>query len=239
MKKIQIEAARIATGATKLVSIAALYRETRWDSLDERHRKHKLTLLYKMTNALSPLYLSSLVPQTVSNASRYNLRNSSDLQTVEARTSLFYNSFLPSTVRAWNSLSSTAKQPDSTYSFKYFLNKDKDSTPKYYYAGSRKAQIFHTRLRTVCSSLKLDLFLKNMFDSLICLCGSVEDAQHFFFHCGNYQLHRTLLLDTISQYQNPSLNILLYGDKALSPGINTIIFEKVQAFILQTKRFQP
>ena len=99
LKKNQIEAARIATGATKLVSIAALYRETRWDSLDERRRKHKLTLFYRMTNALSPLYLSFLVPQTVSNASRYNLRYSNDLQTVEAHTSLFYNSFLPSTVR--------------------------------------------------------------------------------------------------------------------------------------------
>ena len=60
LEKIQIEAARIATGATKLVSIAALYREIRWDSLDERRRKHKLTLFYKMTNALAPLYLSSL-----------------------------------------------------------------------------------------------------------------------------------------------------------------------------------
>ena len=36
LEQIRIEAARIATGATKLVSIAALYRETRWDSLDER-----------------------------------------------------------------------------------------------------------------------------------------------------------------------------------------------------------
>ena len=191
-----------------------------------------------MTNALSPLYLSSLVPQTVSNASRYNLRNSSDLQTVEAQTTLFYNPFLPSTVRAWNSLLPTTKQSDSTNSFKYFLNKDKDSIPKYFYAGSRKAQIFYTRLRTNCSSIKLDLFLKNMSDSPLCLCGSVEDAQHFFFHCGNYQFHRTVLLDAISQYQNPSLNLLLCGDKALSPKINTTIFEKVQAFILQTKRFQ-
>ena len=66
-KKNQIEAARTAIGATKLVSIAALYRETRWDSQDERRRKHKLTLFYKMSNPLSPLYLSSLVPQTVSN----------------------------------------------------------------------------------------------------------------------------------------------------------------------------
>ena len=125
LEKIQIEADRIPIGATKLVSIAALYRETRWDSLDERRRKHKLTLFYKMTNALSTLYLSSLVPLTVSNASRYNLRNSSDLQTVEARTSLFYNSFLPSTVRAWNSLPSTAKQSDSTIFLNTFLTKIK------------------------------------------------------------------------------------------------------------------
>ena len=48
LEKIQIEAARIATGATKLVSIAALYREIRWDSQDERRRNHKLTLFYKM-----------------------------------------------------------------------------------------------------------------------------------------------------------------------------------------------
>ena len=97
LEKIQIEAAWIASGATKLVSIAALYREIRWDSLDERRRKHKLTSFYKMTNALAPLYLSSLVPQTVSNASRYNLRNSNDLQTVEARSSLvcFITHFYP------------------------------------------------------------------------------------------------------------------------------------------------
>ena len=64
LEKIQIEAARIATSATKLVLIAALYRETRWESLGKRRRKHKLTLFYKMTNAHSPLYLSSLVPLT-------------------------------------------------------------------------------------------------------------------------------------------------------------------------------
>ena len=88
LEKIQIEAARIATGANKLVSIAALYRETRWDSVDERCRIHKLTSFYKMANALSPLFvLPSLVPQTISNSSRYILRNSNDLQTVEARTS--------------------------------------------------------------------------------------------------------------------------------------------------------
>ena len=44
LEKIQIEAARIATGATKLVSLNALYNEIQWENLEERRRKHKLIL---------------------------------------------------------------------------------------------------------------------------------------------------------------------------------------------------
>ena len=98
LDKVQNEAARIATGATRLVSIAILYKEIGWDSLEKRRTDHKLTLFIKCPY-LTPLYLSSLVPQSVSNISRYSLRNSNDLQTIDARTTLYYNSFLPSTVR--------------------------------------------------------------------------------------------------------------------------------------------
>ena len=112
LDKIQNEAARIATGATRLVSIASLYKEIGWDSLEKRRADHKLTLFYKMSHNLTPLYLSSLVPQSVSNISRYSLRNSNDLQTIDARTTLYYNSFLPSTVRAWNNVHDEAKQSD-------------------------------------------------------------------------------------------------------------------------------
>ena len=38
-KKIQIEAARIVTGATKLVSINSLTNETGWESLSNRRKK--------------------------------------------------------------------------------------------------------------------------------------------------------------------------------------------------------
>ena len=70
LDKIQNEAARIATGATKLVSINALYNEVCWDSLETRRKNHRLTLFYKMMHNLTPLYLSSLIPQSVSNLSR-------------------------------------------------------------------------------------------------------------------------------------------------------------------------
>ena len=90
LNNIQNEAARIAVGATKVVSLNALCNEIGWESLEKRRLDHKLTLFYKMLNNLTPQYLSSLVPQPVSNLSRYNLRNSNNLQTIAARTNQYY-----------------------------------------------------------------------------------------------------------------------------------------------------
>ena len=119
LDKIQDEAARITTGATRLISLSTLSKEIGWESLEKRRTN------YLLTHNLAPLYLSSLVPSTVSNMSRYNLRNSNDLQTIDARTTLYYNSPLPSTVRAWNEVPEEAKQSDSINAFKRFLNQDK------------------------------------------------------------------------------------------------------------------
>ena len=190
-----------------------------------------------MSHNLTPLYLSSLVPQSVSNISRYSLRNSNDLQTIDARTTLYYNSFLPSTVRAWNNVDDEAKQSDSLNTFKYIFNKDKMRIPKHFYVGSRKAQVLHTRLRTNCSSLNLDLFMRKISDSPLCQCGSIENAQHYFFHCRYYQIQRTELLNIVSQYQILSLSHFLCGNDSLSLDTNKIVFEKVHKFILDSKRF--
>ena len=111
------------------------------------------------------------------------------------------------------------------------------SAANHFYVGSRKAQVLHTRLRTNCSSLNLDLFLRNISDSPLCQCGSIENAQHYFFHCRCYQIQRTELLNIVSQYQIPSLSLLLYGNDSLSLDTNKIIFEKVHKYILDSKRF--
>ena len=100
-----------------------------------------------MYNNISPGYLSSLIPQQVDAISRYKLRNSNDLQTIRAKTSLYYNSFLLSTLRQWNNLSIETRQLNSHNSFKCFLKEDKRTVPKCYFYGVRKAQILHTRLR--------------------------------------------------------------------------------------------
>ena len=93
LDKIQTEAARIVTGETKLVPLYALFDEVNWEPLEARRMKHRLLLLCKMFNNLSPEYLSSLIPPTVNNISRYNLRNAHNIQTIDSRTTQYFNSF--------------------------------------------------------------------------------------------------------------------------------------------------
>ena len=45
IEKIQLEAGRIVTGATKLVEIEKLYKELGWLKLSERRDLHKLLVL--------------------------------------------------------------------------------------------------------------------------------------------------------------------------------------------------
>ena len=105
-------------------------------------------------------HTSSLVPQSVDHASCYNLRNSHNLRPIATRTNPYYNSFLPTVIRDWNELPVVVRRLDSVCSFKNYLNRDFTPFPKYYLTGNRKSQIVHTRLRTNCSSLNSDLFLK-------------------------------------------------------------------------------
>ena len=180
--KIQIEAARIASGATKLISIQNLYNEIGWEILEKRRINHRPILFYKMYNNLTPEYLSSLVPSSVNEGSRYNLINANDVQTVKARTALYFNSFLPSVIREWNSMPENCKYVDSIDSFKRQISRNKTTVPKYLYTGSRRLQFLHTTLRWGCSSLSYDLFIKSIPDTPLSSyrSGDVENAEHFF-----------------------------------------------------------
>ena len=153
--QIQYEAARIVTGATRLVSIISLLTETGWETLSARKKNHKLVMFYKMRNNLCPVYLSSLVPRTIGSSVSYNLRNAGDIQTVNTNTQLYYTSFLPSAIREWNDLPGEIQNANSIAAFKYNLKRLSNVSlpPLYYSSGNRTCQIYHTRIRTNCSSL--------------------------------------------------------------------------------------
>ena len=160
IEKIQTEAARIVTGATRLVSLDMLSKETGWESLQDRRYKHKMCQFYKMINDLTPTYLTSLVPSTVENTSAYNLRDSQNIRPLLTRTQLYYKSFLPSCIREWNEIPLNIRNSTSLSSFKQQLNNNNIKVPVYYSSGNRLLQIHHTRLRTNCSSLNQHLHSK-------------------------------------------------------------------------------
>ena len=238
LEKIQNEAARIVTGATKLVSINTLMQETGWETLSNRRKKHKLFLFYKMQHQMSPDYLSSLVPPTIGSTTNYQLRKSSDLLTLHASSQLYFNSFLPSVIREWNELPEITRELPSIATFKHELNSDTMKIPIYYFDGNRIGQIYHVRLRTNCSSLNEHLFSKNIIDSPLCFCGEVEDTNHFLFNCHCFHNSRQDLFATVTPICQPTSNILLYGSEYLTYNENQQVFLAVQNFLIKSKRFE-
>ena len=239
IEKIQLEAGRIVTGATKLVEIDKLYKELGWLKLSERRDLHKLFLFFKMNHGLSPLYLSNLLPLHVGELSSYRLRNADNYVGIHANTRAYAESFLPSTLQAWNNLPEAVRSADTLAAFKHLLTLDTPKVPTYYDCGDRLDQILHTRLRTECSSLNQHLFRRNLVQNPYCLCGKVEDNKHFLLTCPRYNQMRAEMFLSIQRKTNVELTIdvLLFGTDAVSEEVNTSIFIAVQKYIKVSKRF--
>ena len=234
IESVQIEAMRIVTGATKLCSIAKLYDDTGWETLQRRCYKQKLLIFYKMVHGLGPAYLNNLVPPLVQKHSRYLLRNARNISTLQCNSNLFYNSFLPSSIRDWNSLSDEIRNSQTFSIFKSKLNADGVKPPSYHNHGLRTLQIYHARLRLDCSSLNSHLHKKNIVESPLCICGDAETTKHYLLHCPQYHVPRNQVLN---DYLHMPIKTLLKGDPHLSVEENENIFNAVQTFIARTGRF--
>ena len=117
---------------------------------------------------------------------------------MHASSQLYYTSFLPSVTRSWNELSEDKRNSTSVAVFKSKLQCNVRSSPSFFFDGKRTGQIHHARLRSNCSSLRQNLFSKNIVDSPLCECGAVEDTKHFLLECYRYRNLREELNNTIS-----------------------------------------
>ena len=237
VENVQLEAARLVTGATKLCSIQRLYDETKWETLQRRRNKHKLIQLFKMINGQVPPYLQQLIPLRVQQIARYPLRNSQNYSVPPSRTVTYSSSFLPSTLRDWNALDQNIKDAPSLQTFKSRINGPKRFPPKHFEQQqvSRAVQVLHTRLRLECSSLNHHLYQKNLVDSPLCSCGQIETTTHYFLHCPNYLQPRQHYFSALP-YQL-TLSLFLNGLQDVPTEVNNMIFKQVQLFIIATKRF--
>ena len=70
-----------------------------------RRQFHKLALLYKIGNMLTPIYLTELLPRMQREISQFSLRSDGNFSLLRCRTVRYYESFVPSTIKLWNVLS--------------------------------------------------------------------------------------------------------------------------------------
>ena len=147
------------------------------------------------------------------------------------------NSFIPSTISAWNSLPVETKAIDTVSGFKAYLKSDNPKPNNLFYYGKRRSQVIHTRLRNECSSLNHHLFVKNIVPSSLCLCGSQETTYHFLLICPLFTVQRQLMLSSVKVLTDVTLRNLLYGDTTLTEEQNKTMFDAVHIFIQMSKGF--
>jgi hypothetical protein len=244
LDKVQKEAAKLVTGATARCTTEELNTEAGWQPLAERRSLHRATMMYKINHGLAPTYLQDLIPNQVQARTRYQLRNSTDLEVPLARLSTYSNSFFPAATRQWNSLTTETRTSRSAHCFKsnYLKQHPRPPQNQLYYRGKRHPQIMMARLRIGCSSLNYDLCNKlHVTDSPNCACdlSLPETAEHFFMACPRYTAPRAILRLGISSIDLDSFTtqVILYGNPTLDPKSNQSILQHVHQYITTTNRF--
>ena len=243
LERMQMEAARIITGLPKYTSFDSLYYETGLETLAERRKIRKLSLFFNIQNNRSPLYLKELVPSSVGSKSHYNLRNSIDINIPKTRIKVSYESYFPSTVRLWNSLSPEIRNTTSLAKFKSCIKPSNTQVPVYFSYGVRKFNILHTQLRHTSSRLSYDLFRVGLVNDPSCACGNpCENVYHYFFECPLYSHNRKIMFKALQDVMGCNcvitLSIVLNGNADLTIHKNELLFKTVHSYISKSKRFQ-
>jgi hypothetical protein len=145
-------------------------------------------------------------------------------------------SYIPSSVSVWNNLDLNIRNSPNVSCFKSRIKENTSKPPEYDSEGSRKLSILHARLRHQCSSLNADLFRINIKNDPKCQCGPpFEDSIHYLMECPLYQNERGCLLWNLRETPK-IIEILLFGNDEVNINENSMIFNKVRAYIRQTKR---
>jgi hypothetical protein len=232
LEKFQLDVARTVTGARKGTSHDLIYQETNWQTLAERRSACKIKQFSRIVNNDTPEFLQTLLPHKVGE-NRPSSRYADNFILIKARTETFRRSFIPSTVKLWNSL------PKEDQVHVVYIN---DGTQKHlhYYDGQRDVNIKHSQLRMQCSKLNAHLFALHVIDSPYCPCGhKCEDSNHYLLLCPLFNIQRQEMfqsLTTIIPLHNIELETLLFGSNTMTSHINKSIFEVVHTYMVESDR---
>ena len=204
--------------------IDAILKEAGLEKLEDRRRKHRLTLYFKMKKELVPPYLSLRARVPPYQPHSHVLRNSGNDNVMQTNTSSYMNLFIHGTIRDWNSLPVRYRDlSQDVAAFKSKLNTDKPKVPDYYFTGIRKCQIIHANMRTLSTNLNFHLYERYLSDDCSCECGAVvEDPNHYLRECVKYRALRT----EIFGHHVPNINDLLIGSNTSNTVQNKELFLK-------------
>ena len=122
LERVQNQAARFCMNDyDRNTSVTKLKGQLQWNLLEERRKKARLCMMYKMNNKLVDVPTTKyLVP------AQKRTRGSHDhkFQSYQPRIEAFKNSFFPRTITDWNMLSSSTVEAPSLDSFKQRLELD-------------------------------------------------------------------------------------------------------------------
>lgn len=243
LEAIQLEAARLVTGAKKGTSHSALYKELGWLTLKERRTMSKLYKMYILTTKASPEYLNKIVSDFQTGSQIHTrFHSKGGLKIPLCRTELYMKSPVISSIQLWNNLDIQLKSAPSFSSFKDQLRKHYAKKPlPFHHISNRSLQVSFMQLRLGFSNLNHDLAKRGCYPDSRCACGyHTEDKKHFFLECPIYNALREILVTNILTNVDDvviSVDLLMHGSNTLTYDQNICIFDSVYDFIQKSCRF--
>ena len=130
IEKVQRRAARWACNIyDREKSVTKIINERlKWDTLEERRAKSKVTLLYKARNKLCHIPTNDLIQKNYRSTRKSN--NGCGYVVPGSRTDAHIFSFYPSAIRLWNNLPAKAQTSNSLEAFKNNVSNIKVGIPK-------------------------------------------------------------------------------------------------------------
>ena len=173
----------------------------------------------------------------------------SHIPRIESKHNVFKNSYIPSTIIAWNKLDHNIRNAKSYTLFrKHRLSFIRPEPNNIFNVHNAEGIKLLARLRVGFSHLTEHKFRHNFVDAinLLCSCGNfVGSTAHFFLHCTHFSNQRLTLINKIKDIdkrifdKNDSLitQTLLFGDEKLSITDNKYILEAAIEFLISSERF--